>query len=102
MRPEDIQVIGEEMAIKWDNGTETFVRLETLRRGCPCAGCAGEKDIMGNVYKGPDKPLLPESFRFVRYATVGGYGIQPQWGDDHGSGIFSFDYLQHLAGNQAD
>lgn len=97
MRPDDIQVIGGELAIKWDDGSESFVSLEAMRRACPCASCAGEKDIMGNVYKGPDTPLNAEAFRLVRYATVGGYGIQPVWADQHGTGIFDFNSLKRLA-----
>ena len=37
MRPADIQVIGDQLAIKWDDGTETFLSLEKMRRHCPCA-----------------------------------------------------------------
>ena len=54
MRPVDIQQIGNELAIKWDAGGEDFIPLEKLRRRCPCAGCKGEVDIMGNVYKNPE------------------------------------------------
>ena len=97
MRPLDIQQIGNELAFKWDDGTESFVALEKLRRACPCAGCQGETDIMGNVYRGPDKPLKPESFRLVRLAHVGGYAIQPHWGDGHSTGLYSFDYLRRVA-----
>jgi DUF971 family protein len=97
MRPVDVQPIGEELAIKWDDGTESFVRLETLRRHCPCAGCKGEMDVMGNLYKGPDKPLAPRAFQLQRVGAVGGYGIQPVWGDGHSTGIFSFDYLKRVA-----
>ena len=49
MRPLDIQPIGGELAIKWEDGSESFVSLEKLRRFCPCAGCKGEVDIMGTV-----------------------------------------------------
>lgn len=97
MRPTDIQVIGAELAVKWDDGGETFVPLERLRRACPCASCAGEGDIMGNVYKGPDTPLRPESFQLASYGIVGGYGFQPTWADGHNSGIFAFDYLRRVA-----
>ena len=97
MRPTDIQAIGDEMAIKWDDGTETYVKLEKLRRHCPCAGCKGEVDIMGNLYKSPDKPLAPSAFQLVRIATVGGYAVQPLWGDGHGTGLYSFDYLRRVA-----
>lgn len=97
MRPLDIQHIGNELAVKWEPGTESFIPLESLRRCCPCAGCKGEVDIMGNLYKGPDKSLPPTAFELVRIATVGTYAIQPVWADGHNSGIFSFDYLRKVA-----
>lgn len=97
MRPTDIQHIGEELAIKWEDGTENFITLEKLRRSCPCAGCKGEVDIMGNVYKNPEKPLLAASFRLVRIDPVGGYAVQPVWSDGHSSGIYSFEYLHRIA-----
>jgi DUF971 family protein len=97
MRPLDIQPIGNEMAIKWDDGSEDFIPLETLRRHCPCAGCKGETDIMGNLYKNPPQPLSPKAFELLRFIVVGGYAIQPVWADGHATGIFSFDYLKHVA-----
>jgi len=97
MRPRDIQQIGDELAIKWEDGGESYLKLEKLRRYCPCAGCKGERDIMGNLYKGPDRVLGPEAFQMVRLGMVGGYAVQPTWGDGHASGLFSFDYLRRLA-----
>jgi DUF971 family protein len=97
VRPADIQQIGGELAIKWDDGRESFIALEALRRHCPCAGCQGERDIMGQLHKGPDEPLTPSSFQLRRVVNVGGYAIQPVWADGHDTGIFSFDYLRKLA-----
>lgn len=97
MRPRDIQLIGTELAVKWDNGSESFIPFEALRRSCPCAECQGEADILGNVYKNPDRPLTPPAFQLVRCVTVGGYAIQPVWGDGHATGIYSFDYLKRVA-----
>jgi DUF971 family protein len=97
VRPVDIQQIGEEIAIKWDDGQESYVRLDALRRHCPCAGCKGEMDVMGNVYKGPDRPLSPLAFQLRSLNTVGGYAIQPVWADGHSSGLYSFDYLRQVA-----
>jgi len=97
MRPKDIRQIGEELAIKWDDGSESFIALEKLRRHCPCAGCKGEMDIMGNLYKGPERPLSAEAFRLVRIVNVGGYAIQPVWADGHATGLFSFEYLKQLS-----
>ena len=92
----DVQQIGDELAVKWDDGSESFIPLEKLRRSCPCAGCKGEMDVMGNVYRGPERPLSPESFRLVRIIRVGGYAIQPVWADGHSTGLFSFEYLKRV------
>src|SRR5208282_1432156 len=81
MRPADLQLIGTELAIKWPDGRESFIPLETLRRACPCAGCMGEADIMGHLHKGPDAVLTERSCQMTRFTQVGGYGIQPVWAD---------------------
>jgi DUF971 family protein len=96
MRPVDIQQIGHEIAIKWEDGTESFISLDKLRRYCPCAGCKGEMDVMGNLYKGPDRPLSPAAFELRRISNVGGYAVQPVWGDGHASGLYSYDYLKAI------
>jgi DUF971 family protein len=96
MRPVDLQQIGSELAIKWDDGSEAFIPLERLRRSCPCAECQGEKDIMGNLYKGSEKPLRPASFELRKISTVGSYAIQPVWADGHATGLYSFEYLRKL------
>jgi DUF971 family protein len=97
MRPQDIQQIGNELAIKWADGSESFVSLEHMRRSCPCAGCKGETDIMGNLYKNPEQPLTSKAFLLVRFMVVGGYAIQAVWADGHNTGLFSFEYLRTLA-----
>src|SRR6266545_2819131 len=94
MRPVDIQHVGNELALRWDDGSESFIPLEKLRRSCPCAGCKGEVDIMGNLHIGPEVALPPTAFDLVRFTIVGTYAIQPVWADGHTSGLFSFDYLR--------
>jgi len=97
MRPKDIEPIGNELGIKWDDGSESFIPLEKLRRCCPCASCKGETDILGNVYKNPETKLAPPAFQLQKIVGVGGYAIQPVWADGHATGIFSFDYLKRIA-----
>jgi DUF971 family protein len=97
MRLSDIQQIGDELAMKWDDGSESFVKLAALRRCCPCAGCKGETDILGNVHKNPDRPLPAQAFELRRLVRIGSYAVQPTWGDGHGSGIYSFEYLRRIA-----
>ena len=98
MRPLDFQFIGRELAVKWDDGGESFILLEKLRRACPCAGCKGETDILGNLHKNPGDPLTARSFELLRIGRVGGYAIQPVWADGHATGLFSFEYLKQIAG----
>src|ERR1044071_8192841 len=96
MRPLDLQIIGQELAIKWEDNAETFISLEKLRRACPCAGCKGEADIMGNLYNGPEQPLNDRAFQLRGLERVGSYAIQPTWADGHATGIYSFDYLREI------
>ena len=96
MRPVDIQHIGNELALKWNDGSESFIPLETLRRACPCAGCQGEVDVLGNLHKGPERILSPAAFELVQITRVGTYAIQPLWADGHTSGLFSFEYFHQM------
>ena len=95
LQPTNIQQIGDELAIAWNDGTESFFRLEALRRACPCAACGGEPDVLGHVVR-PDVTYTAASFELRGWQMVGGYAIQPTWGDGHGSGLYSFPYLQRL------
>jgi DUF971 family protein len=93
--PVTIQPIGNELAIKWSDGSESFLALESLRKHCPCAGCGGEPDVMGRVLK-PEVTHTPASFRLRGFQMVGGYAMQPTWEDGHNSGLYSYEYLKRL------
>ncbi len=97
MKALDVQAVGQELAIKWDDNSETYIPLEKLRRSCPCATCKGEMDIMGQVHKGPAPSLSPESFQLRGLTKVGAYAVQFVWGDGHSTGIYSYDYLAHVS-----
>ena len=96
LEPTNIQQIGDELAIAWNDGTESFVKLELLRRACPCAACGGEPDVLGQVVR-PHVSHTNKSFELVGFDLVGGYALQPRWADEHSTGIYSFTYLRRLA-----
>lgn len=96
INPTNIQVIGNEIAFKWNDGTESYLVLEFLRRACPCAGCGGEPDVMGQVIR-PTVSYTDASFRLKSYQLIGGYAFQPTWEDGHCTGLYTFDYLKRLA-----
>jgi len=86
-------VIGDQLALAWSDGQESYIALEDLRRGCPCAACQGEPDAMGRVLK-PRVQYTEKSFQVLKIQQVGGYALQVTWGDRHSSGIYTFDLLR--------
>jgi DUF971 family protein len=95
LEPINIQQIGAELAIRWNDGMESYFGLEFLRRACPCAACGGEPDVLGNISR-PQVSYTEQSFQLAGFDIVGGYALQPRWADGHGSGIYSFTYLRRL------
>ena len=91
----NLQVIGKELAIVWNDGHESYLPLQKVREACPCAVCNGEPDVLGRGDK-PEVKHTPASFELTSYEMVGGYGWQPKWADGHNTGIFSVGYLRRL------
>jgi DUF971 family protein len=96
LEPTNVQQIGNELAIRWNDGTESYLDLQFLRRACPCAACGGEPDVLGNVIR-PEVSYSGNSFDLAGFQIVGGYALQPVWADGHNTGIYSFQYLRRLA-----
>jgi DUF971 family protein len=101
LAPQDIQVFGQELAIRWLDDTESFIALEALRRACPCATCSGEPDALGNIYKGEVVYDPARSFTMTSYSMIGGYAFQPVWGDGHQTGLYTFPLLRRLGEDPA-
>jgi DUF971 family protein len=101
LQPANVQQIGNELAIQWNDGTESYLNLELLRRACPCAACGGEPDVLGNVLR-PEVSYTDASFQLDSFVVVGGYALQPRWRDRHNTGIYSFQYLRRLSSNAAE
>ena len=91
----NVQLIGNELAMRWSDGLESYLPLERFRRACPCATCGGEPDVLGYLSR-PHVTYTEGSFQLAGFDLVGGYALQPRWADGHGSGIYSFTYLRRL------
>jgi DUF971 family protein len=92
----DAQLIGDELAMRWSDGVESYLSIERLRRACPCASCGGEPDVLGNLSR-PDVTYTDKSFDLLAWQLIGGYAVQPRWADGHSTGLYSFQYLRRLA-----
>jgi len=95
LHPLRAEVIGQELALAWSDGRESYLPLERLRRNCPCASCGGEPDVMGNVLR-PQVSYGPHSFELRSFHFIGGYALQPTWNDGHNTGLYSFRQLRAL------
>ncbi len=94
--PRDIQIIGQEVAIVWDDGAESYFAPEKLRAASPSASNLGERDIMGNQYGG-DGPKTFPGVLVTGWERVGNYAFRFEFSDGHRTGLYSFDYLRRLA-----
>ncbi|MFP4166347.1 MAG: gamma-butyrobetaine hydroxylase-like domain-containing protein [Opitutales bacterium] len=95
MRPEDIQLIGNELCIRWDDGSESYFPAPFLRKHSPSAQNIGEVDILGNRHGG-DGPKEFPNVTITGWELKGNYAICPTFSDGHNSGIYSWQYLKDL------
>ena len=95
-RLQNVLVIGNELALAFDDGEELYLPLDLVRRACPCAACQGEPDALGRVLR-PVQQIGPRGFELLKSDVIGGYAIQLFWADGHSTGLYTFDYLRRLA-----
>lgn len=97
MMPEPVlvQIVGDEVAIAWSDGAESYYRGEALRAASPSAETQGERDIFGQQYGGAGGRRF-EGVRVVGWEKVGNYALRFDFSDGHRTGLYSFDYLRRL------
>ena len=94
---EDIQLIGNEVAIRWKDGTENYYRMDKLRAPSPSAETQGERDLLGNEMIEVDHGRDFDDITVTNWNAIGGYAIQFHLSDGHKTGIYAFDYLKAIA-----
>lgn len=92
-KPQDMQLVTEtEMAVKWEDGHESFYTARWLRQCCQCAGCVNE--LTGKRMLRPES--VPETITIQDLQPVGHYGTRLQFSDGHSTGIYSFEHLRKI------
>jgi len=97
-RARDWQIVPDARVLRvtWDDGEVSEYPWEPLRRACPCAYCHGEGAYAGNVN---ESTVFSEAETTLKQVyPVGRYGITPEWGDGHDTGIYTFKLLRRAAG----
>jgi len=92
----DIQVIGSEIAFKWEDGSEGFITMDRLRALSPSAETRGERDLLGNAISGDQMGTDFSGVTVIGWTPVGGYAIQFNFSDGHRTGLYTFDYLKEI------
>ena len=91
------EVLNDMILLKWGDEAESFLHLKKMRENCPCANCAGEKDVFGNISGKREAKLVDGSLALNRISLVGSYAIRFFWKDGHSNGIYTFKYLKGLS-----
>ena len=93
--PQDVQIIGSEVAIRWDDGQESFLSFATLRAASPSAETRGERDIFGHQYGG-EVPKNYVGVEVKNWERIGNYAIRFDFSDGHRTGLYSYELLRQL------
>lgn len=83
----------DTLVIDWKSGARTEHRVRALRLACRCAQCVDEWTNDPLL----DPASVPADVRPLRIEPVGLYGLQFEWSDGHGTGIYTFETLWDLA-----
>lgn len=94
---QDIQLIGDLVAIRWGDAAETFHRMDRLRSLSPSAETSGERDLLGRELVATDKDRDFSGVTVLGWNLVGNYAIQFRFSDGHNTGLYSYEYLREIA-----
>ncbi len=86
------------LVVSFADGLSAALRLDSLRRACPCVMCRGGHENMG----APIDPAIfletPQKIRTLRAITpIGTYALQFTWEDGHNSGLYRIDTIRSWA-----
>lgn len=89
----------EKLEVQWQDGLRSTYSLSYLRSMCPCAQCK----VVREEQKQHKRllPVLPGNYAkplaVLSAELVGNYALRIDWSDQHGSGIYSFEYLREIS-----
>ena len=94
---------GVGLEVTWSTGETIVYRSDFLRRYCPCADCEENRirRLVQKEKKGSPltviKAGIEEETNLIRVWPVGNYAFGILWGDNHSSGIYTYEHLRELS-----
>ncbi|MDC1067883.1 DUF971 domain-containing protein [Candidatus Kapabacteria bacterium] len=95
--PLEVKKVNEFLLFtKWSDGFESTIKLEDLRKDCPCAECTGEK--IGDIIYSKPKPVRfePGVYEIKELTPIGNYAIAAKWANGHDTGIYTWELLRKI------
>lgn len=83
-----------DVRVRWNDGRETIFPARFLRLSCPCAACVEEMTGQRVV----QESSIPADVHPLSIDPVGRYAIHILWSDGHNTGIYTWEWLNELAG----
>ncbi|MCC6932879.1 MAG: DUF971 domain-containing protein [Deltaproteobacteria bacterium] len=92
---------GKGLDVSWSDGVEISYDAGLLRRHCPCADCAQEREQLehkkGKFSFNVIKASAAQSTDLRQVWAIGNYAFGMLWADGHQAGIYTYDQLRELA-----
>ena len=94
MQPVKIDVEDGYFIVGWNDESVSKIKLANLRKNCPCAVCAEDRESRGSTYI----PIYTrDQLRIENINLMGKYAINIVWKDGHSSGIYEYTTLKNFS-----
>ena len=80
----------------WDDGFESIIKLEKLKKECPCADCREKQEVAQQEGKFSMPIFKQGQFELKSLTPIGNYAINAEWADGHTSGIYPWEYFRSI------
>lgn len=85
------------LELTWDDGFTAQTPYRHIRGECPCASCknewTGERIL--------DPATIRADLQLESMEPIGNYAVRLIWNDGHSSGLYTWDTLRRLAGDES-
>lgn len=90
---------GTSLLMIWSDGMRRSLKVEVLRRACPCATCREKRLTRPGPAASTSLPIVKavsSAMQIVAMQPAGNYGYHIEFSDGHASGIYTLEMLREF------